>query len=354
MSEEKSGIPRLLSRRRILIVASICIGITAFLFWRELSKTDLSFEGLQFGPQSLLFLFLAFVMMAFRDLAYMVRIRVLTEKVLSWRQSFNVILLWEFASALSPGVVGGSAVAMFIMQREKVPLGKSTALVLITAIFDNLFYLIAIPIVLAFVGMTKLFPDNMSWIEDGGIRLFWTGYIILVAVNLLLFVSIFIAPSAIAGLAITIFRRKWLRRYFDRAVIFGRDLKLASKELRGKHFSFWLKVFLATVWSWSSRFLVINFLLLAFLEIGLIDNLILLGRQLLMWLVMLVTPTPGGTGMAEYLFSEFFADFIKNGAAAISLALLWRLVSYYPYLIIGTFLLPRWLRKTSEKLQVHR
>lgn len=348
MVQKQSGIPKLLSRRRVLLVTLLCVGLTAFLFWRELSGSELSFEGLQFGPKTILFLLLAFLMMGFRDLAYMLRIRLLTDKLLSWRQSFRVIMLWEFASALSPGVVGGSAVAMFIMQREDVPLGKSTALVLVTAIFDNLFYITAIPMVLALVGIAPLFPETMDWLEGGGIRLFWIGYLILVFVTLLLIIAVFVAPSAIAGLAISIFRRKWLRRYFDRAVIFGRDLKHASKELRGKSFLFWIKVFLATIWSWSSRFLVINFLLLAFIEMGVMDNLLLLGRQLLMWLVMLITPTPGGTGMAEYLFSEFFIDFIKNGGAAISLALLWRLVSYYPYLIIGTILFPRWIRKTAD------
>jgi glycosyltransferase 2 family protein len=81
-------------------------------------------------------------MMVFRDLAYMVRIRMLTNRQLSWKQSMNVILVWEFASALTPGVVGGSAVAMFILQREKIALGKSTAIVLVTAILDNFFYIL--------------------------------------------------------------------------------------------------------------------------------------------------------------------------------------------------------------------
>jgi len=67
-----------------------------------------------------------------------------------------------------------------------------------------------------------------------------------------------------------------------------------------------------------------------------------------MWLVMLVTPTPGGSGMAEYLFGELLQDFIRNGALALSLAFLWRLISYYPYLLIGSILLPRWLRKKQS------
>lgn len=40
---------------------------------------------------------------------------VLSDGHLSWRQSFNVTFLWEFASALTPSVVGGSGIAMFII-----------------------------------------------------------------------------------------------------------------------------------------------------------------------------------------------------------------------------------------------
>ena len=59
-------------------------------------------------------------MVVIRDLGYMYRIRVLTDKYLSWRKSFDVIMLWEFASALTPSVVGGSGIAIFILNREKI------------------------------------------------------------------------------------------------------------------------------------------------------------------------------------------------------------------------------------------
>ena len=78
------------------------------------------------------------------------------------------------------------------------------------------------------------------------------------------------------------------------------------------------------------------------------DHLIILARQLLMWLAMLVTPTPGGSGMAEYVFSELFVDYTaKTVVTGATLAILWRTLSYYPYLLIGSILLPRWLRNKS-------
>src|SRR5690554_878719 len=111
---------------------------------------------------STMWIFMALLGMVFRDLAYMYRIRVLTDNELSWRKSFRVIMLWEFASALTPSVVGGSGVAMFILNREKIPLGKSTTIVLVTALLDELFYITMVAIVLLAIGTSNLFPVNLQ------------------------------------------------------------------------------------------------------------------------------------------------------------------------------------------------
>lgn len=97
--------------------------------------------------------------------------------------------------------------------------------------------------------------------------------------------------------------------------------------------------------SWISRFLVINCILAAFLALKWNDHLFILGKQLVLWLLMRVSPTPGGSGVAEYAFGELMADFSQSALLLAGLALLWRLISYFPYLFIGAFLLPRWLRK---------
>ena len=61
---------------------------------------------------------------------------------------------------------------------------------------------------------------------------------------------------------------------------------------------------------------------------------------------MLVTPTPGGSGVAEAIFINYFAEFIPVAGSVVALiAILWRIISYYPYLIIGVIMTPRWIRK---------
>lgn len=300
-------------------------------------------KQIEWRTSSFLWLLLALIFMFGRDLFYMLRIRILTDKVLSWKSSFYVIMIWEFASTLTPGVVGGAAVAMFILKREGIKLGRSTAIVIITALMDNLFYILLIPFVLLTVGDRAMIAVNgessefLQW-------WFWAGFVIIFSVAFLLVLSIFWWPSLVKVLLNNVTKLSFLKRWHDSALQTGEDVKTASMEFRKRPFSFWVKVFGATFASWISRYLVVNAILAAFLQIGIMDHIHILGKQLVLWLFMLVSPTPGGSGVAEFAFGELLAGFSSSALLLASLAILWRLISYFPYLFIGSVLLPRWLR----------
>jgi uncharacterized membrane protein YbhN (UPF0104 family) len=67
-----------------------------------------------------------------------------------------------------------------------------------------------------------------------------------------------------------------------------------------------------------------------------------------MWIMMLIMPSPGGSGFVETIFGDYMAEFIPLGFVAL-MALLWRFITYYPYLIIGAFVLPKWVKKIIQK-----
>src|SRR5690554_1574229 len=306
---------------------------------------------------STMWIFMALLGMVFRDVAYMYRIRVLTDDDLSWKQSFNVIMLWEFASALTPSVVGGSGVAMFILNREKIPLGKSTAIVLVTALLDEMFYITMVAIVLILIGTSNLFPVNLEktifGTTFGTQGLFWIGYGFIFLLTTIIMIGVFFIPRTLKYLLLQIFRLPILRRWRYNVIQIGDDIITTSMELKGKPAIYWVKAFGATYVSWTARYLVVNFLILAFVSpVGgflntLSDHVLIYARQLVMWVIMLISPTPGSSGVAEFAFSGFFKEFIPLGLVG-ALALLWRLISYYPYLFIGAIILPRWLRNTSK------
>ena len=312
----------------------------------ELDTIGNTLRNIRWTSSSYLWLLAAILGMVGRDFFYIVRIRILTKKSLSWFRSTVVILLWEFASALSPGVVGGAAVAMFILNREKIPLGRSTAIVIITAFMDNLFYIVMIPFVFLFIQPSVLFPSTMESAQSVEM-VFWSGFAIILIVCLFLFLTLFFLPKLATQFLKKVFSIQFLSKWKPKAVQTGLDLEIAALELKQEKTNFWTSTFMATLASWISRYLVINFILNAFLELRFIDNIVLLGKQLVLWLFMLVSPTPGASGVAEYAFGELLATFSASTILIASLAILWRLISYFPYLFIGAFILPRWLKKTK-------
>ena len=65
----------------------------------------------------------------------------------------------------------------------------------------------------------------------------------------------------------------------------------------------------------------------------------------------MVAVTPGGAGIAEVAFPTFFGSYLGSFTAII--VLLYRIVTYYLYLILGSFFLPRWVKRVfSEEHEV--
>jgi len=341
---------QLFSPKRIAFTIIIGLSVATYFFVKGFDRE--AFLNLEWTWQSSLWMFVAILMMACRDLAYMYRIRVLTDYQINWRNSFDTIMLWEFASAISPSIVGGSGVAIYIVNKEGVKIGRSTAVVMTSALLDELFYIITVPVVVLIVGYSTLFNVQLPSealqgpIADYGIQaVFIAGYFFIVLLTTAITLAIFFRPRTFKWILLQVFRLPFLRKWRHDAGATGDDIMVTSKELRGKPFSFWAKSFGATLVSWTSRFWVVNFLIMAFVSLNLHEHLMVYARQLVMWVIMLISPTPGSSGVAEVAFSSFLNEFIPIAFIGTLIAL-WRLVSYYPYLFIGAVILPKWIRRT--------
>lgn len=335
---------------RIAIAIIIGLSVATYLFVKDFDAEK--FANFEWSWESSLWIFVAVLMMATRDVAYMYRIRVLTDNEISWRNSFDTIMLWEFASAISPSIVGGSGAAIYIVNKEGVKIGRSTAVVMTSALLDELFYILTVPLVILIVGYSSIFQiDLPSEFLEGAVGeyglkgVFLAGYLFIVLLTTIISLAVFYRPRSFKWILLQVFRLPFLRKWRHDAGSTGDDIMLTSKELKDKPLRFWLKAFGATFLSWTARFWVVNFLLLAFVSLDLHEHFMVYARQLVMWVIMLISPTPGSSGVAEIAFSSFLDEFIIAGFTA-TLVGLWRLVSYYPYLFIGAIILPRWIRRT--------
>ena len=224
----------------------------------------------------------------------------------------------------------------------------------LTAIFlDEVFFIISVPLVYFIFGK-NIFPPNTQDYSTI-ISVFYIGYLAIFVYTLFLAYALFINPQMFKSFVSWVFLFPILVRWRMRARKSANHLIQTSRIIRKKPFSYWAKSMLATIFSWTGRYWVVNFLLMAFVsqKYSIADQFLIYGRQLSMWIILLVSPTPGGSGIAEYIFGDFLGDFITNPAWNVPLAFFWRLISYYPYLFIGAILLPIWLRRVfSNKYKV--
>ncbi len=341
--------PKVLSQftlKRIIWPILIGLGFIIYLIIKDFDKESL--KTLEWTWTSNLWLLMAVGMGAVRHIAYMYRIRLLTDWKLDLWQSFIFILLWEFASAATPSIVGGAAFAIFLLIKEGVSPGKTTSIVLLTGFLDELFFMLIAPIGFLLAGLNNIFPNDGPATDSAYFYFALIGYSILLAYTLLLAYGLLINPRGFKFLIVKLFSVRFLRKWYNDAVEMGDDIITASTKFRGETKLFWAKNFGATVLSWSARFLQVNCLILAFTTVKFQDQFIIYARQVVVWILMLVTPTPGGSGTAEFAFTEFLNGYIPVAYAA-PMALLWRLLSYYPYLILGVIVLPRWIRRIYGK-----
>jgi hypothetical protein len=351
--EKKPKTLRVFSLWRILLPVLIGLAFIGFLLYQSWDNTNIEEFSLNNHPFFYWGIGLTLCLVIIRMLAYMFRIIVLSKGVLSLKQSFQVISLWEFASAVTPSIIGGTAVAMFLLAKEKLSLGKSTAIVLVTAFLDELFFILFAPLLFLFVGFSSIFPSNeaclsslqIPYIEnitpESLIIVFFIGYSILLIYLLIISYGIFFNPEAIKRLLGRIFSLPVLKRWRKSAIRTGIDVHHTSEQLSTEPFSFWLKAFVATSFAWFARYLEANFIILAITSN--IDHLTVLSRSFVMWIIMMIPTTPGSSGVAETAFLATLCEYLLG--YGIIIAFLWRLFSYYPYLLIGVFVLPRWVKR---------
>lgn len=330
--------------KAVHVVVPILIGIIAivWLFYNEFNFSML--REVEFSWYVIGCIGLAWLFMIGRDFGLSWRFKLLTDSQLDWYASIRVNMLCEFTSAITPSAVGGSSFGMFYLYGEGVKFGRAATLMLTTLFLDELFFVVACPIIMLLIPYDELFGMGDPAFREGLQWVFWIVYSVVTGWTLVLFIGIFVKPTAIRRALIWLFHFKLLARWMPQITELGDTIVATSRELRSKSHIWWLRAFFATIISWTSRFLVINALFLGF--VGHTDQLVVFGRQFIVWVALMASPTPGGSGVSEWLFTNYYGDLILGGAAVtFVIALFWRLISYYIYLVVGTFLVPAWIRR---------
>lgn len=337
---------------RIILPILIGISVVVYLLWQNFDIQE--FHRIQWTLHTFIWLVIAVGILGFRHFAYMVRLHILAEGEFSWRKCFELIFIWEFSSAVTPTSVGGSAVALLVLSQEKLSTAKTATIVIYTVILDAIFFLIGIPIFyLIFKNLILPSEDAQFFGSLGAKVILVITYVGMASYTLLFIWGVFINPKGIKSFLLLLCKLPFLRRYQAKANQLGDDIMRTSEEVTSKNWKYHIGAFLGTAGAWTGKFLLIIAIIIALVPSFQADFLLLIlffAKLKTMFILILLFPSPGGAGFAELAFKAFMHGYIP-ATSALVIALVWRLMSYYSYLIAGAIIIPNWLRNRWNEKQ---
>ena len=326
---------------KTLLPVAIGLAVVVWLFASEFDIAD--WKRIPWNLHTILAIGAAWLFMAGREAGLAWRFRCMTDRDLSWKQAIKVTMLCEFTSAITPTTAGGSALSMVFMNREGISGGRATTLMMCTLFLDEAFFVVMCPVIFLLVPSSVLFGFDTGSVGSGIRWAFWAVYCGIVLWTLLLFAGIFLRPHKVGEWLTRLFRLKWLRRWEKDIAGIAHSMVTTSEEIKTRSWKWWTEAIAATVTSWVSRYLVVNALFIAFATGA--SQLVVFARQFVVWTLLTVSPTPGGSGVSEWLFTAYYGDLISDASVALVIAICWRIITYYVYLATGALMIPSWVKQ---------
>lgn len=344
--EQDESVLKSIRLTRIIPPMIIGLAVVGWMMYKQLDLEELS--NINWSSSVLFWVFMAVMMYVIRHMFYSWRLRIMTDKEFSWPKSIELIVLWEFASSVSPTSVGGSGVALFLLAQEKLSTAKTVSIVLYSMVIDTIFFVVSLPLLYLVLGAVMIRPGMTSLTDLDGFGYTFFGVILFMSLyGAVFFYGLFINPNTMRSILHFFSRWSILKRFKKDLQKAADDVVVTSKEMQAKTWGFHIKAMISTTGAWIFRFLAINCIILAFVKetpLDFYNQLLIMARAEAMHITTAFTPTPGGAGVAEYLFGGYYVDYVPEGIASL-LALIWRIITYYSYLIGGAIIIPIWIRE---------
>ncbi len=261
------------------------------------------------------------------------RMRLVSQGHLTFRQAVRGQLLWDFASMISPSLIGGGPLAAVLMSRDsRMPVGQVTSVMLFVMLLDQVWFAFAIAILVGASVFINVYPDALGWAGSTFFTLFFLG---MLAYTGLFAWATLVRPQVLKTLVRGLTSLRLFRRFRHRADMEMENLLERAALLRSASVGFFLHGFITSVLIWMCRYLSLLMIVWSVHE-GL-DKTVFFFRSMAMLTGSLLIPTPGGAGGIEGMYALFFSGLMPIGLLAPTL-LAWRVLAYYVFLGIGLFL----------------
>ena len=246
--------------------------------------------------------------------------------------SLNLVSANMLVAAITPSQAGGEPVRIHELYKAGVKIGDATAIVLTERILDG--------IVLGVGGAFFMFFLGSEWRRIGSTYSYFM-YIswIVITIFVVLFIYSVKKPDLLKRIIHSVsgrFTQKWESRKIEHfAYSIDKEVDNFHKTLtdflsHGK--GGLISGGLFTALFWFCEFIIVSMLLLGLGQPPIfVESLI---AQLVIALIMMIPLTPGGSGIAEVVFTSLYGLFVNSSILGI-LVVLWRSILYYFNILLG-------------------
>lgn len=317
-----------------IIILIIITALVLYFSLKDNFKTTIN----QICSMNILWLIVAFIFVIlywlFRSYA-MFSIVKEENKKFKFLQSFQLMLRTQFFNAVTPFATGGQPFQVYYLNQCDISVASSTGLVV-----ENF---IVYQIALVFLGLVAVISNYFFHIFSEVHllqKLVTLGFIINTAVIVVMFLVAFAKKinKKIINFGINILtkfkivkdKEKKLNEWDNSINQFHKSATILLKKKR---------VFIKSIFLNLLALICLYLIpLILFYSMGLYDKINGLEAIVTSAYVMLIgsfVPIPGGTGGLEYGFVAFYSNFIKGGTLS-AIMLIWRFITYYFGLIVGS------------------
>jgi glycosyltransferase 2 family protein len=242
----------------------------------------------------------------------------------------RAMLLSLFTAAITPSV--GAALGLVWYLSRYLGAQAATAITLYSLVTDLVYYAWSLPVSYLVLTLTGV---NLNLPVIGPAL----GVFAIAASALMLFFAFGLTfrPHALSRLVWNITSLGFLKRFRKGAYRFVRETAATLEQISRLSLGKQLLLHFVTALSYLSHFLAFNVLLWA-CGFENVKHVTILAAQSLLVALSLIVPSPGGAGYFELVLPSVLEASGLPRDAEIPLALIWRVLSYYLYIVIGLFI----------------
>ena len=263
---------------------------------------------------------------------------------ISFWTSTKIVIANLFLAGITPSMAGGEPVRIYLLNKEGMSIGGSTAAVLGERLIDAFFILLVVPFGF-FIYKDKL---SSGYLSSG----LWIGVIVFILL-IILFIFAILKPEKVKSFLI--YLNKKLNRILKKQESESKIIKKIGDEVDNFHNSMTCFVgerkkalFIAgilTVLFWSTGFMIPSMI---FLGLGLPPFFIeSYAAQILLLVIIMMPTTPGSTGVAELSIAGLYGVLIGSTLLGVFIVL-YRFISYHMNLIAGAIFQYRIFRSVAS------